>query len=252
MNQHVQKSLLKEQLEWLVKMGFTIEDIMEWAQNKKRLGEDDTLNSSSNNNNITLSTNSESPQQPNSDNTLLTSSALTHTSTDRSRLQEILSIPAPPSPPPLPPHTLDLSLSTPVDRGEAQTPSKREYESRKTEYFRVIFLPCCHPGGRRNALTNTRSRKRANSNTNQGKQPRVKRGRLSKGMLCYGMVWYGMVWYGEDLCNYRCFCDHWLHATSGRRVGEVPLRSPTRLSVEKSRKRAMTVLKDEMMQGGYH
>ena len=119
-NQQVQKSLLNEQLEWLLKMGFTVEDIMEWAQTKKKLGDDDgACNSNSgNNNNSTLPASPESMQQPNSDSTLLASSARAHT--EPPKLQEIPSTPSPP--PGL--SDLSMSLSIPVDGGEAHTPSK--------------------------------------------------------------------------------------------------------------------------------
>ena len=63
------------------------------------------------------------------------------------------------------------------------------------------------------------------------------------------------VWYREDLCNYVYFGDRWLHAASlmvaaSSRGREASLHSPSRLSVEKSRQRAMALLKDEMMLGG--
>ena len=160
---------------------------MEWAQTKK-YGEDESLNSSSNNNNITLCANSDSTQQPNTDATLLTSSALAHA--DPPRLQEIPSSPpSPPPPPPPPPPPGDLSpvsLSTPVDRGETQTPSKALENAKVKDRVLCVpfFLPCHHPGGgRRKTWTKIRSRKRANPNTSQGKQPRAKRGRSSKGMV---------------------------------------------------------------------
>ena len=128
MNHQVQKSLLNEQLEWLLKMGFTVEDIMEWAQTKKKLSADiddgnfNTNSSSNNNNGDTLSANPASTplQQPNSDSMLVPSSA--HIHTESPRLPEIPSTPV--SPPPASPSDLILSLSIPADRGEAHTPSK--------------------------------------------------------------------------------------------------------------------------------
>ena len=132
-NRPVQKSLLNEQLEWLIKMGFTVEDIMEWAQQakKKRLCDNEgTFNNSTNNNNndndnsssILFCANSESPQEPtcSSDSTMLTSSTHAHTEP----LQE-----TPPTLSPPPPALSDplrrLSIVTPMDGGEALTPGKQ-------------------------------------------------------------------------------------------------------------------------------
>ena len=131
-NRPAQKGLLYEQLEWLVKMGFTIEDIMEWAQSKKKLGDVDgdgtfTKNSSnSNNNNSTLSANSESTllQQPSFDITLLPNSS-GHAHTEPPRLQELPSTPSPPPALTSPSGSPLMYMSRPVDsRSETQTPSK--------------------------------------------------------------------------------------------------------------------------------
>ena len=144
-NQPVQKSLLNEQLEWLIKMGFTVEDIMEWAQQakKKRLCNDEgTFNNSSTNNNnndngsssILFCANSESPQEPtcSSDSIMLTSS--THAHTEPPRLQE-----TPPTLSPPPPALSDplRRLSTPMDGGEALSSST--LSSGKIGYFCILF-----------------------------------------------------------------------------------------------------------------
>ena len=47
LNQYVQKNLLNEQLEWLIKMGFTVDDIMEWALTKQKLSDGEPFDNNS-------------------------------------------------------------------------------------------------------------------------------------------------------------------------------------------------------------